>query len=66
MCLILPNRKAQKACPSSVLRHKMVRAPAHLRNFAVALFLVLDLRVREAAAQLDELITGNRSNWAPK
>lgn len=40
--------------------------PAHLGSFAVALFLVLDLRVRETAAQLDELITGDRSNWASK
>lgn len=38
------------------LRHKIVReAPAHLESFVIALFLVPDLRVRDAASQLDEL-----------
>lgn len=37
-------------------RHKMVRqAPAHLKSFVVAPFLVRNLRVRDATAQLDEL-----------
>ncbi|EGW01337.1 Friend virus susceptibility protein 1 [Cricetulus griseus] len=38
------------------IRRKMVRgAPAHLKSFVVALFLVPNLRVGDAAAQLDEL-----------
>lgn len=38
------------------VRHKIVRgAPAHLESFVIALFLVPDLRVRDAASQLDEL-----------
>jgi hypothetical protein len=38
------------------IRFKLVRgAPAHLKSFVLALFLVSDLRVRDTAAQLDEL-----------
>lgn len=38
------------------IRRKMVRgAPARLKSFVLALFLVPDLRVGDAAAQLDEL-----------
>jgi hypothetical protein len=38
------------------IRRKLVRgAPAHLKSFVLALFLVPDLRVGDAAAQLDEL-----------
>jgi hypothetical protein len=37
-------------------RHKLGReAPVHLKYFIVALFLVQDLRIGAAAAQLDEL-----------
>lgn len=47
------------------IRCKMVRgAPAHSKSFVVAPFLVPDHRVRDAAAQLDELntmgLTGHR------
>ena len=38
------------------IRFKLVRgAPAHLKSFVLALFLVPHLRVGDAAAQLDEL-----------
>ena len=38
------------------IKCKRVReAPAHLKSFVLALFLVPDLRVGDAAAQLDEL-----------
>jgi hypothetical protein len=41
---------------TSSIRHKLVRgALAHLKSFVLALFLVTDLRVGDAAAQLDEL-----------
>lgn len=41
---------------ADAVRHKIVRgAPAHLESFVIALFLVPDLRVRDAASQLDEL-----------
>ncbi|XP_026641285.1 Friend virus susceptibility protein 1-like [Microtus ochrogaster] len=41
---------------TSPIRRKMVRgAPAHLKSFVVALFLVPNLRIGDAAAQLDEL-----------
>jgi hypothetical protein len=41
---------------TSPMRCKLVRgAPAHLKGFVLALFLVPDLRVEDAAAQLDEL-----------
>jgi hypothetical protein len=52
---------------TSPIRRKLVRgAPAHLKNFVLALFLVPDLRVGDAVAQLDELnsmgLTGPRGN----
>ena len=38
------------------VRHKLVRgAPAHLKSFVLALFLVPDLRVGDAAVDVDEL-----------
>lgn len=41
---------------ADAVRHKIERvAPAHLESFVIALFLVPDLRFRDAASQLDEL-----------
>ena len=41
---------------TSPIRCKLVRgAPTHLKSFVLALFLVPDLRLGAAAAQLDEL-----------
>lgn len=41
---------------TDAVRHRIVRgAAAHLESFVIALFLVPDLRVRDAASQLDEL-----------
>jgi hypothetical protein len=38
------------------IRSKLVRwAPAHMKSFVLALFLVPDLKARDAVAQLDEL-----------
>jgi hypothetical protein len=52
---------------TSPVRHKLVRgAPAHLKGFVLVSFLVPDLRVRDAAVQLDELnaigLIGPQSN----
>lgn len=65
-CVILHNRRPRRHALINPKTQSGEGAPAHWRSSAVALFLLLDLRVREAAAQLDELITGDRSNWAPK
>jgi hypothetical protein len=41
---------------TSSIRHKLVRgAPVHLKSFVLVLFLVPDLSIGDAAAQLDEL-----------
>jgi hypothetical protein len=41
---------------ASSIRHKLVRgAPAHLKSFVLSLFLVPDLSIGDAAAQLDGL-----------
>lgn len=51
---------------SDVLRCKIVReAPAYLKGFIFALFLVPDLRVGDASAQLHELnIMGLTEPWS--
>lgn len=51
---------------TNLLRCKIVRgAPAHLKSFVISLLLVLDLRVGDPPAQLDELnavgLTGHRN-----
>ena len=52
-----PQWEGQEDMPfTSPIRCKLVRgAPAHLKSFVLALFLVPDLRDGDAAAQLDEL-----------
>ena len=52
-----PQWKGPEEIPfTNSIRCKLVRgAPAHLKSCIVALFLVPDLRVGDAAAQLDEL-----------
>ena len=41
---------------TSSIRRKLVRgAPAHLKGFVLSLFLVPDLSIGDASAQLDEL-----------
>ena len=53
----LPQWEGPEDMPfTSSIRRKLVRgAPAHLKSFVLALFLVPDLSVGEATAQLDEL-----------
>jgi hypothetical protein len=55
----LPQWEGPEDTPfTSPIRRKLVRgAPAHLKNFVLALFLVPNIRVGDAAAQLDELNT---------
>lgn len=57
-CLKLnhPQLKAQKTCLSLTMQHNAVKeAPDYLKNFIVTPFLVPNLSVGNAAAQLDEL-----------
>ena len=59
--------RSRKYALHQSIRHKLVRgAPAYLKGFVLSLFLVPDLRVEDAAAQLDELnsmgLIGNRGN----
>jgi hypothetical protein len=48
-------RRLRRHALMSPIRHKIVRgAPAHLKSFIVAPFLVPDLKVEDAAAQLTD------------
>ena len=60
ICCVKPNPpqwEGPEDMPfTSPIRRKLVRgAPAHLKGFVLSLFLVPDLSIGDASAQLDEL-----------
>lgn len=60
ICCIKPNSPQWEGAEdmpfTNPIRRKLVRgAPAHLKSFVLSLLLVPNLRVGDAAAQLDEL-----------